>query len=89
LGWAIRFGHMDMVKLLIANKADLNVKDRTGETFLHIAAARGQTSVAELLVAGKADVNSVDNGGHTPLAWAVNQGNSEIAALLRRHGGHE
>jgi ankyrin repeat protein len=78
-----------MVKLLLANKADVNSKDRNGYTPLHNAAIDGQKEVVELLLANKADVNAKDNQGRTPLDLSVAIGHKNVTDLLRQHGGHE
>jgi hypothetical protein len=70
------------VKLLLANKADVTVKNSKGTTPLHFAAQEGYKEVAELLLASKADVNAKNNDGYTPLHFAAAQGRKEMAALL-------
>ena len=47
----------DAVKFLLANKADVNAKDREGLTPLYRAAAEGYIDVVQLLLENKADVN--------------------------------
>jgi len=41
--------HKDVVELLLANKADVNAKDNSGKTPLHIAVSKGHKDVVELL----------------------------------------
>ena len=65
---AVEKGHKEVVELLIAAGADVNVKDgEWGETPLHLAADKGHKEVAELLITAGADVNAKDGGGDTPL----------------------
>ena len=54
-------GHKEIVELLIANDADVNVKEKN--TPIHKAAMNGHKDIAELLIANGADVNakSFDN----------------------------
>jgi ankyrin repeat protein len=47
-----------VVKLLLEHKADVNAKDRDGETALHGAASRGHEALVKLLLEHKADVNT-------------------------------
>ena len=83
LYWAAHEGHKEIVELLIANGADVNAKDRRGETSLHAAALSPRKEIAELLIAEGADVNAKDQKGKTPLDTAYGQ----TAELLRKHGG--
>jgi len=43
------YGHEDIAELLLANKADINAKDKTGWTPLHAALSQGQQDMADLL----------------------------------------
>jgi ankyrin repeat protein len=81
---AAYYGHKEIVVLLIAKGANLNVKDDRGRTPLHWAAYHGRKEIAELLITAGVDVNAEDGGGDTPLDTADNK---EISALLREHGG--
>jgi 26S proteasome non-ATPase regulatory subunit 10 len=85
LNWATYNGHKEIVELLIAAGADMNVKDHVwGYTPLHRAAFSGHKEIAELLIANGADVNATDKYGETPLGETQRY---EIADLLRKHGG--
>jgi len=80
-----------MAELLLANKADVNVKSKEGpgSSPLHFAALKGRKEMAELLLANNADVNAKTSGGETPLHMAGVGGHKGVADLLRQHGGHE
>ena len=83
-------GYTDVVKLLLANKAEVNAKTNDGLTPLHQAVAQGgYKEVAALLLANKAEVNAKDNNGRTPLAWALHFNHEDLAELLRQHGGQQ
>jgi len=49
-------GRAKLVKVLVENKADVNVQNRQGNTPLHIAAANNHLKVAKILVENKADL---------------------------------
>jgi hypothetical protein len=75
-------GYADVVKFLLASKADVNAKVEGGESALHYAAANGHQDVAKLLLAGRANASAVDSRGQTPLHWAALMGNTDLVGLL-------
>jgi ankyrin repeat protein len=77
------------VKLLLANKADVNSRDNSGVTPLYEAVMVGDKGMVKLLLGNKADMNARDDKGQTPLVIAVRNGHKDVAELLRQHGGHE
>ena len=88
-GWTPLFyatsggGQKEIAELLIAEGANVNAKDKLGDTSLQVAAYQGHKEIAELLIAKGADVNAKADNGKTPLDWA----DGETADLLRKHGG--
>lgn len=82
---AIGYGQMDVVKLLIANGADVNGSKPSSWTPLHAAAA-GKPEIVRLLIEKGADVNANAEYGGTPLCRALSEGSREAAWVLIRHG---
>ena len=84
LEWAARKGHAEVVKLLLDNKADVNVSRHTdGATPLYVAAWNGHTEVVKVLLYNKADANiSKHTDGATPLHVAAQNGHTEVVKLL-------
>ncbi|MEG4582512.1 ankyrin repeat domain-containing protein [Microcoleus sp. MON1_C5] len=65
---------------------DVNARDKSGNTPLHLAVDRGSQDLAELLIANGARVNVRNENGQTPLYRAIAIGHNEIAALLINNG---
>jgi len=79
-------GHKEVVELLIANGADVNVMDAAGQTPLYYAVSRGHKESTELLIAEGVDVNAKDSDGVAPLHMAIHLGYKEVAELLIAEG---
>ena len=76
------------IRCLIESGADVNVKDKYGQTPLHWAAVRKDaTDVAALLIENGADVNAKNYNGWTPMDLAIHWGRAEMQSLLSQHGG--
>lgn len=80
---AIAASNLDAVRRLVTPDL-VNVKDRSGNTLLHVATNLDRTSVAKWLVGQGADVNAHCNG-HTVLATALNHANYELFEFLLAH----
>jgi len=81
-----------VVRLLIARRADVNVRSRQGYTPLAEAARYGNVTGVAMLCAAGADVNSSKGKGRskgtgwTPLMHAVMNGHVEVVCELLRRG---
>ena len=62
---AAKQGHVDVVKVLIRNGANVNAVDKDIWKALHYAASRGHIDVAKVLIQNGADVNAVVNDKET------------------------
>ena len=80
---------LEQAKLLIKKGADLNAKNKWGDTPLHEAAMNNSVKVAKLLIKKGADLNDKNKWGDTPLLYAVryDYDSVEVAELLKKHGG--
>jgi ankyrin repeat protein len=76
---AAREGDLEMARLLVGAKADVNAVAGDGKTALAMAVFNGNYDVASFLVDNKADVNRADAQRFTPLFWAVDRRNMETA----------
>jgi len=87
---AAMWGYEDSARNLIAKGADVNARDKDGNTPLMRAVSLGNTKVAKLLIDNGADVNAgpMDSIGCTILASAIMGGYTEIANLLISRGAN-
>ena len=69
-------------------EVNINSRDASGRTPLHMAAIRGNQVMAEMLLTNGAQVNAEDADGWTPLRWATASGSHEVSELLRKYGAH-
>lgn len=81
-------GHDEVVQLLLAHHADVNIPDLGGNTPLLHAAMRGRTATVRLLIARGADVNIASRPGWTPLMAAAWEGHEDTVKLLLKHGAN-
>lgn len=71
-----------LLELLLAAGADVNARDRSGQTPLMVASWRKHPTAALRLVAAGADVNALDDRGDTALVYACMHEQAEIVAAL-------
>ncbi|MGK5085221.1 ankyrin repeat domain-containing protein [Bdellovibrionota bacterium FG-1] len=74
--------HVDVVSLLLTNKAKPDLKNTSGDTALHFACSNEDCSIVKLLIAVGANSNIKNDSGNFPLIVAADQSNLEIASLL-------
>ncbi len=79
---AARKGDVAVLRELIRQNADLNVREEKGYTPLIIACYNNHYATAELLLQNGADVNAQDTGGNTALMGIAFKGYADIAKLL-------
>ena len=86
LMYASYYGHLEVVKLLILNGADVN-DIINGYSSLIYASMNGFREVVKLLILNGADVNAV-NVGYSSLMYASKNGHVEIIELLLQSGAN-
>ncbi len=80
---SIQEGHLEIVKILLKNNPDPNLRDEDSGTTPLISAIRSQNiEIVFLLLAAGADINRKDNQGNTALTLAKEIGNTKIIQLL-------
>lgn len=87
-------GHIDVVRYLLENGADVNVagicedfyERLGGDTALMYASAKGHSDVVEALIENGADVNEITFLGWTALTRACSNGQINVVRLLVEKG---
>lgn len=72
----------DVARVLIAHGANVQVRDRSGDTPLHTAAYFGRARMVEMLLAHGGDPNARTTGNKTPLDYAQEAGFEDVVRLL-------
>jgi len=87
---AAKNGHLEIVRLLIKNGADVNIVNKEKETALHLAAKNGHLEIVGLLIEKllieKGKVDTLNNNYITALHLAAKNGHLEIVKLLIENG---
>lgn len=92
LMYAAGLGQIEIMRALLAKGADINTRDRNGDTALALAAYVSITKditllkAVTLLVDNGADINLKNHRGYTALIWASLSGNTDTATVLLSAG---
>lgn len=79
-------GDVGKVRSLVAVGADINVRDRNGDSALERAADKGCLDIVKFLVEKGAEVNNYNADNWTPLMSACNRGYFEVVKFLVENG---
>ena len=83
---AVENENITEIKSLLNQGANVNVREKDGQTPLHYAAYLNNINIAKLLIDSGADVNVQDEDGWAPLRWAVRAENFDLVKLLIENG---
>eukprot|EP01059_Diplonema_ambulator_P023446 TRINITY_DN38948_c0_g1_i1.p1 TRINITY_DN38948_c0_g1~~TRINITY_DN38948_c0_g1_i1.p1 ORF type:complete len:312 (+),score=80.77 TRINITY_DN38948_c0_g1_i1:75-938(+) len=75
-------GQLNVIKVLLSHRADVNKPGGFGRTPLHVAAASCHVNVVRELLACNADVDTTDDKGLTAMHSAAYHGFSEVLEML-------
>ena len=83
---ALKRENLDVARLLLEHNADVHVRDKRGNTPLHVAAftGNGHLDICRILLERNAEVNSRNHHGSTPLLLASERG-PELVQLFLDH----
>ncbi len=83
---AIKRGDVQHVRDLLGRSADVDARDRHGQTALMLAAHAGHREVVELLIGHRANLNTTAKYGLSALMLAIVAGHADVARLLADAG---
>lgn len=88
LGLAAFFNRLEVVELLLARGADVNLPSQNAQHVmpLHSSVAIENIAITQALLAHGADVNATQTDDFTPLLEAAQNGQLEMVQLLVAHG---
>ncbi|KAK2703938.1 putative ankyrin repeat protein RF_0381 [Artemia franciscana] len=92
--FAVKYGDIEGVKVIIDEGAEIDAKDVLGKTPLHYAVEKKRTSdikmtdIVKMLLDNGARINAKNRNGETPLHCAIEKKNIIMTELLLRHGAH-
>ena len=86
LHYAVIYNQSNIVQVLLANGADINVVDYAGYTPLHAVAQHGHKEIVALLLEKGEKINATNTCSDTPLHVAAKHGHKDVVALLLEKG---
>lgn len=86
LSWAVMVNHPLAAALLVAGGADPSAGNATGNTPLHIAAAKDDSRFVALMASLGGNLNAQNSEGMTPLHYAAQSGYEKTTGLLLELG---
>ena len=86
LHWAADNGHLEVVRVLVKNGADINAGTLSDIRPLHNAVVGRHADVVQFLIAKGADVNMLNGQGESPLDEATDWGVPDIEKMLKDAG---
>ncbi|KAL7391599.1 hypothetical protein ABVT39_011542 [Epinephelus coioides] len=84
--WAIEYKHKELVHLLLARGADINIRDKEENVCLHWAALSGCDDVAQALLEARCDLSAVNVHGDSALHVAARENHLECVMLFLSRG---
>jgi len=79
-------GATNVITALLAKGAEVNARNKFGQTPLHRAMITGDLNTVKLLIIAKAEISGRDNQGLTPIHLAAQRKHGEVVQFLLEHG---
>ena len=86
LFYAAREGHLETVKKLVENGANIDLVDNNGQTPIYYAIKANRIDIIEYLLESGANTAISDKKNLTPFKWAKRSNRPAIIELLKKHG---
>ena len=83
---SVRYGHVEIVRLLLAAGAAVDARDADSWTALHFAAEAGDTELINILLSAGASVTASDDYRYAPLHLAAREGHDAACEILLAAG---
>jgi hypothetical protein len=83
---AVRDANLTLIKVLVAQGADVNARDGTRQTTLYVAVHNNAVEITEYLLNHGAKPNTAGPNRTYPIHLAAYAGNLELVSLLLKHG---
>lgn len=83
---AVANNYLYLTQSLIANGADVNIRNNLGNIPLIIAVTSADAAMVDTLLKAKSEVNAANKNGDTALIWAVKLKNIDMVRLLLTAG---
>lgn len=87
LTYALKNGHLDLVKSLLENDVDINGRDERGETVLMAVASGEFPDIVKFLLSKNVNIDMEDGRGYTALRCAVEEKNEFDQEVVKEWGG--
>ncbi|KAF7996961.1 hypothetical protein HCN44_002607 [Aphidius gifuensis] len=81
-------GHLEVIKILLRYKSDVEIEDKDGDRAVHHAAFGDEPGVMSLVAGAGADLNARNKRRQTALHIAVNKGHAGVVKILLELGCH-
>ena len=86
--YATLIGNLDILDILLKRSANVNHRDKLGNSALFYAASQGDAEISEVLIEAGANKDIHNGQGVTPLMAAVKLGHQDAVQLLLAKGAN-
>jgi ankyrin repeat protein len=88
LHYSCQFGDIEMVRILVTTRANIDSYSNNHRTPLHLASYMNFPAIVKYLLENSSNPNFKDHSGCTPLHLASKNGNVDCLAILLAYGGN-